>query len=358
MIKQLLLSLLFVSSAASAQIDLSLPDMTFITCDDEIPDGLATFDLTAIQETILSGLPDPQDYSVDFYPNPSLALAGDPETMISFPSAYINTANPQTVGVRVYEIANPENYDIANLVLNVDPLPPIQPNVPDLIVYSTDASGFAGFALDIQIQNIVLSTSHVVTFYENLPDAQNGANAIMGCYTNVIPGQQTIHFRVTDLNSYCVSLGSFNLIVSPDPNPNELLGVPDNQFLYSLFLADETNNIAFDACGNSMIVDTNDDGIIQLDEAARVFALDVSNRGIASLEGINAFTSLRSLTTDNNPLTSLDLSGIPVTELSCIDNNLEWINLTNGMLHQALESGTTPWSGNPNLWKVCGDDAE
>lgn len=359
MIKQLLLSLLFVSSAVSAQIQLPSTFGNLSQCDDDY-DGQTVFDLTTMTAQILSMSGNPVGFDVYYYASATDAT-DNPDNPIANPNTFINTSNPQTIGIRVFEIADPSNFGTSSLTLNVIPLPVIQPGVQAMVIYSNDPSGLAAFPLELQIPNIVTSPDQVVTFHPTMTDALLGVNAIQGCYHTVNPALQTIYFTVTDpANSgqYCTVTSFFDLIVSFDPNPNELLGVPDNQFLYSLFLADETNNIAFDACGNSMIVDTNDDGMIQVDEAARVFALDVSNRGIVSLEGINAFTSLRSLTTDNNPLTSLDLSGIPVTQLSCIDNNLEWINLTNGMLHQALESGTTPWSGNPDLWKVCGDDAE
>ncbi|WP_369282648.1 leucine-rich repeat domain-containing protein [Oscillibacter sp. GMB15532] len=70
------------------------------------------------------------------------------------------------------------------------------------------------------------------------------------------------------------------------------------------------------------------DGIFA-SELSVVTSLDVSNRSIASLNGIQYFTGLTSLRCDNNRLTSLDVSGLSgLTALFCNNNRLTSLNIS------------------------------
>ncbi|HLN96795.1 MAG TPA: T9SS type A sorting domain-containing protein [Flavobacterium sp.] len=76
-------------------------------------------------------------------------------------------------------------------------------------------------------------------------------------------------------------------------------------------------------------VDQNSDGNIQVTEAATVTSLNLDQSNIASLYGIQAFTSLVSLQCSNNLLTSLDVSGLAnLTTLKCQYNYLSTIDLS------------------------------
>jgi uncharacterized repeat protein (TIGR01451 family) len=69
--------------------------------------------------------------------------------------------------------------------------------------------------------------------------------------------------------------------------------------------------------------DTNNDGEIQQSEAAAITALDVGNQNIASLSGIEYFTSLTGLDCSNNQLTALDVSAVAnMVNLNCSHNLL------------------------------------
>ena len=70
-------------------------------------------------------------------------------------------------------------------------------------------------------------------------------------------------------------------------------------------------------------VDTNNDGEIQVSEAEAVLSLNVSNRAISSLEGIQSFINLEDLFCSNNEISDLDMSQ---------NGNLEWLDCGLNML--------------------------
>lgn len=91
----------------------------------------------------------------------------------------------------------------------------------------------------------------------------------------------------------------------------QIVDIPDINFKNKLLSASTSNNVAKDADGNTIVIDTNGDYEIQEDEALLVYELRVNDSNINDLTGIEAFTNVKLLVCDNNPgLTSLDLSGL------------------------------------------------
>ena len=76
--------------------------------------------------------------------------------------------------------------------------------------------------------------------------------------------------------------------------------------------------------------DTNGDDVLSVEEISEMNgAIDVSGRGIASLQGIELFTGLRSLKAANNNLTGLDLSGnADLVILDVSGNRLTTLNIS------------------------------
>ena len=67
--------------------------------------------------------------------------------------------------------------------------------------------------------------------------------------------------------------------------------------------------------------DSDGNGLVSREEAAAVESIDCSGKGLTSLDGIGAFTSLKTLVCDYNSLTSIDLSLVPTLKsLSCKGN--------------------------------------
>ena len=75
--------------------------------------------------------------------------------------------------------------------------------------------------------------------------------------------------------------------------------------------------------------DYGQDGVLTEDEIAGVTEIDVSEKNIASLKGVEYFTALWSLYCQNNQLTSLDLSqNTALVSLSCQNNLLTSLDLS------------------------------
>lgn len=88
-------------------------------------------------------------------------------------------------------------------------------------------------------------------------------------------------------------------------------------------------------------LDSNGDGRLSETEIAAVVELDLSDMGIASLKGIEHFTSLRYLAALNNRLTEIDLSTLKALNFLYLSNNqLSSVDLT------ALPSLDSLWLNN------------
>ena len=107
--------------------------------------------------------------------------------------------------------------------------------------------------------------------------------------------------------------------------------------------------------------DTNHDGALSGEECSIVLTLNVPNRQIASLEGIEWFPALESLSCWGNRLTELDLSRNPrISDVYCGNNRLESLNVRGCALLQDLSCynnylARLDVSGNPALvYLTCG----
>lgn len=115
----------------------------------------------------------------------------------------------------------------------------------------------------------------------------------------------------------------------------QIVNIPDANFKYTLLEADAFNSIAGTTTNNSVVIDTNGDGEIQLSEAAAITVLNVAMPlfQIGSLQGIQSFVNLRELRCGQQLFTNLDLSGM--TQLQHVEctglaiNALETVNVSN-----------------------------
>ncbi|MGJ8591629.1 MAG: gliding motility-associated C-terminal domain-containing protein [Aquaticitalea sp.] len=191
----------------------AVPDL--VACDDASGDGFESFDLESQTAGILGGQ-DPSLFNVTYH----LTVGDAINNTGALNSPYINTANPQTIYVRV-EDANSTtciartNFDL--VVLGSD----ITATSADMEVCD-DASGdgFEVFDLTSNDVNILGSqdpANFVVTYYLTEADANAGTDPLTSPYTN-ISNPQTIWARVGLTASVdCYAIVSFDLIVSPAP---------------------------------------------------------------------------------------------------------------------------------------------
>jgi len=187
----------------------------------------------------------------------------------------------------------------------------------------------------------------------------------------------------------------------------------DGNFKYRLLLAGTLNNyIARDQSGQAIVIDTNNDGEIQVSEALTVYQLNINYAAymtnlnplierITDLGGIEYFTNLNKLTCRDNSLTflnisalvnlqyfetglnsldtlnldglnnlshiqvsdtnltTLDFSSLPLLDQVTISNNsaLTYLSLKNGFISVANPEFFA-LRNNPSLLYVCADEAE
>lgn len=110
-----------------------------------------------------------------------------------------------------------------------------------------------------------------------------------------------------NLTSICCLLISF---ISYGQNIN----IPDQAFLTSLIKAG---------------IDKNNDGQIQISEAIIVKNLNLSNKNITNLTGIEEFTALEYFYCPLNKLTSIDITkNVSLKEFSCANNTITSLDVT------------------------------
>ncbi|MGG5486792.1 T9SS type B sorting domain-containing protein [Gaetbulibacter sp. PBL-D1] len=185
-----------------------------VVCDDASNDGVAQFDLTTQDATILGGQ-DPLVYTVTYYETQADAEA--PMNAIANPATYTNTGNPQTIHVRVEDATTPDCYGYTSFELIVNPLPEVLVPTP-LEVCDDDADGFAAFTLTDKNAEILNGQTGVnVTYYETQADADNAINEIFSPYTNIVINTQTVYVRLEDATTGCYNTTTLELVVNPLP---------------------------------------------------------------------------------------------------------------------------------------------
>jgi len=205
----------------SPVIALELED--FVLCDDD-DDGVMVFDLTQ-KDPEVYGSQDPVLFDLTYHETEADAQAGT--GAIGVPTAYTNTSNPQTIWVRLQDIAT-GCYSVGSFELVVS-LPPVIALPGDLAALETcddeTADGFTEFDLTQADGAITLGAPGLlVEYYETLLDAQDATNVIdpATAYTNIV-NPQTLYVRVSDGDTGCYSLTTLTIRVLPNPSPQ----VPD-----------------------------------------------------------------------------------------------------------------------------------
>lgn len=84
--------------------------------------GTAYFDLTQNSSNAL-GTNSPSDYTISYYDTQANAIAGGVTGKITTPTNYQNTANPQSIWLRIHRNANTNCYDVTDFKLIVKPTP-------------------------------------------------------------------------------------------------------------------------------------------------------------------------------------------------------------------------------------------
>ena len=431
--KKIFLLFILLSGSIYAQPPIAQPD-DLIACDQD-GDGTETFDLTFTLSQLYNGL-DPSLYTEGFYT--SLPDAQNDVSPIPNPSAYINSLNPETIYVRVFENANPSSFSITqfNLVvgealdfeivswltslcdgqqlmfnlnilgtpnatvfftmngtteLSVDldenglfnqavnflvdtstfcfteirsntfpfcsqllanpqcfntvvfPNPDLEPS-PDLIAYESSSDGIATFDLTVN-ESIMLNGMDPADFldikyyYKSLENPLINIEITNSTAFQNLVNNQTIYFYATSYQG-CTSFVTFDLIVLEDA----VVFIPDANFKTLLLNSSSNVGIATDTNFQPIVVDINQDNEIQFSEALLVHAIDIYDKNVSTIQGIEAFTNLVWFRCSKNNLTSVDLSSninldklqIAENQLTSLDvsmlTNLVWLICNNNFL--------------------------
>ena len=204
------------------QIELT-PDILEV-CDDDF-DGFGLFDLSLANEQLLNGL-DPLEFEVTYYETPENAETATSPIATPFSYTNLNPTNHE-VYVRVENIIT-GCYNTALLPLLVNPLPIIVLPTPLALCDDLVADAFTVFDLTVKNTEITVGDGSLeVVYYTTLLDAESATNAILDptAYTNqavdgAAPNPQTLHVRVTDLDTGCYDLTTLTIRVLPNPTPS------------------------------------------------------------------------------------------------------------------------------------------
>src|SRR5690554_4901603 len=137
------------------------------------------------------------------------------DTPIADPTAYLNTATPQTVVARVTNVADCDF--LVTLTLIVNPVPDAAEPTP--LVACGGSNGYAQFTLTDKDDEIANGNPGLtITYHGTLEDAQNNQNILAIPYTNTTPWNDVVYARVVDGVTGCLVIVELPLEVRLSPN--------------------------------------------------------------------------------------------------------------------------------------------
>src|SRR5690554_148985 len=202
------------------QVPLVNSASALMACDTN-QDGVVSFDLTVSESEVL----DIRQNDILVTYHETFEDLENNNITIPNPSNYSNTSNPQTVYIRVTNTVS--NCYVAiplDLIVN---LPPII-NTTTIEICESNSNSYN---LLNTVENLIgTQTSLDLYFYSNLTDAQNSQNPLNTDY-NYTSNNDTIFVNVINTVTGCSTIGSFNLLVNPNPianQPPNLMGCDDD----------------------------------------------------------------------------------------------------------------------------------
>ena len=202
--------------------ELSLDALEYEVCDtyNTQTDGTMIFNLTQYSNDLLANaVPPMSNYSVTYYEG--VDGNGDPINMITNPTGFVNSTNPQTIYASVLSTTTGCTA-LQEIQLTVNPSPTANHHTITLCDdgYWNEMDGIHVFDLEAAKPHISSDTGVEITFHETAVDADNDTNAIMNttAYENSIAAQ-SIFARVEDLVTGCYIRVIVTLRVEPNPTP-------------------------------------------------------------------------------------------------------------------------------------------
>jgi hypothetical protein len=110
---------------------------------------------------------------------------------------------------------------------------------------------------------------------------------------------------------------------------SQIIDFKSLSFKARLLIANTDNQIAKDFSGNYIKIDENNDSEIQLEEALKISALDISSSYVNDMSGIEYFTNLKSLICWNTQISILNINTLKeLTYLNCSANLIESLDVS------------------------------
>ena len=187
--------------------------MPLTVCDNNT-DGIAQFDLTAVEDEVLSDLGVRQDdIVVNYFPTQTDFDNNTNQIPNANATNYTNITNPQTVIIQILNTST-TCFDTVELLLNVEVPPTLTSNL-NFETCDNDASTF-NFN-DITEALINTQANVILEFYSSQNDANNQNNPITNPFT-FSATNTTLFVRANFSGSNCFNTTNFNLQVNPRPS--------------------------------------------------------------------------------------------------------------------------------------------
>jgi len=195
----------------SGDVPVIQPVLEFLVCDDDLLDGFTEFDLDSQNATIAIGDP---NLLVTYHTTP--LDAEDGSNILTSP--YTNIVNPETLYVRVIDISS-GCYIVFEMDLKV--ITPVAV-VPDDLLACDEVpnDGFAEFNLRDRDGQIINGQNAVVTYYENVDDAEAGNLnfiAVPTAFENTTVDTQVVFARLEEPILGCFDVVELVLTVNAAP---------------------------------------------------------------------------------------------------------------------------------------------
>ncbi len=188
-------------------LNIALPDLN--VCDDFSQDGIEVFDLIQQANNILSVLNN-SNLSVSFYLDQNNAMA----RANAISGSYTNTANPQTLYVRIEDsVSGCHGIATMNLVVNTPPA------LVDYDHEECDTDTDQSIAFDLNSFHSLINPSGtplIYTYFQNQADADAGINQVFSPYINV-NNPDSIVIRGTNPLTGCYSTATVNIVINTPP---------------------------------------------------------------------------------------------------------------------------------------------
>ena len=237
-------------------------DITIIQCDDEVADGISSFNLNTYTDDIVrneQGQVVPI-WDISFYEDEALTIPIDGEN-------YINTSNLQVVYAKVLD-AFSGCFNSSEVTLQVNTSDTTSASVEVCDDFIVD--GFTFFNLNEADGQILVDSpiNAELGYYATYNDALLKVNEITEPYFNEVAFSQTVYARV-DIEETCYAINSVELTVKEVPNILQYEEVyyclntfPETITLYGGIVDDIPNNYAYEwSTGETTInIDVNQTG--------------------------------------------------------------------------------------------------